>query len=531
MRRHSVIVLILSAILLFCVKASADGPVDPSMSEMREQLTLIETLISERSQEKDTYNRKAVYDAYGDVSITMSKNNPKPTDTVAFSANVTGVSSDITLEYKWSIQDVNRDSGGYLYWPQHNDEELSQKSISYKFFSSGKYRCSLIVYKKNSSEQVGFDYITFTIEDDGIHPSLEQKAEEIVNQYLALPEWQRALKLYDWLTQHAFYDDTRCFHGADIIFLGYGVCDSYSKAYMLLCQTAGITVERTFGPNHAWNALVLDGKWYQADVTWDDPGTAKPGEGELISGQEGHRFFCLSSEIMQNAGYNHLLESGAHAKDCISMEANYFIHENLWQRWGNRNGNSVSTWVNQVQNTLNNNQAVFETSVSNPNYQYYSDNDGKINYDYFSYSVIVKGILEHGLSHNEFKIGNDPVKVKTSCYGDNNLVICARLTGWDIKETGTLMMPKNLSTIPSSAFEGTKATTVTIQPDCTSIESRAFANSGLRTITIPRSVVSIASDAFSGCGKIIVIAENGSTAMMYASGKNMIVIDPADVKQ
>ena len=93
------------------------------------------------------------------------------------------------------------------------------------------------------------------------------------------------------------------------------------------------------------------------------------------------------------------------------------------------------------------------------------------------------------------------------------------------------MMPKNLSTIPSSAFEGTKATTVTIQPDCTSIESRAFANSGLRTITIPRSVVSIASDAFSGCGKIIVIAENGSTAMMYASGKNMIVIDPADVKQ
>ncbi len=53
------------------------------------------------------------------------------------------------------------------------------------------------------------------------------------------------------------------------------VCEGYSEAFLLLCWTTGIDariIEGTGnGGAHEWNVVKIDGKWYQIDVTFDDP--------------------------------------------------------------------------------------------------------------------------------------------------------------------------------------------------------------------------------------------------------------------
>lgn len=60
----------------------------------------------------------------------------------------------------------------------------------------------------------------------------------------------------------------------------YAVCDGYAKAFKFILDNIGISCVEICGiaqnssgvtESHAWNDVLLDGKWYAIDVTWDDP--------------------------------------------------------------------------------------------------------------------------------------------------------------------------------------------------------------------------------------------------------------------
>ena len=48
------------------------------------------------------------------------------------------------------------------------------------------------------------------------------------------------------------------------------VCQSYSAAFNHLIRMAGITGYVIDSDSHAWNAVLIDNKWYYIDTTWDD---------------------------------------------------------------------------------------------------------------------------------------------------------------------------------------------------------------------------------------------------------------------
>lgn len=52
------------------------------------------------------------------------------------------------------------------------------------------------------------------------------------------------------------------------------VCEGYSKLFQYLCYNVGLNCTLIEGDSfdflHMWNAVLIDGKWYQIDVTWDD---------------------------------------------------------------------------------------------------------------------------------------------------------------------------------------------------------------------------------------------------------------------
>ncbi len=95
--------------------------------------------------------------------------------------------------------------------------------------------------------------------------------------------------IHDWIVLNLKYDETlRKYTAYDGLSSGSTVCQGYSLLAYKMLTDAGITnriVEGTAAPRdtgvsqlHAWNLVLLDGKWYHLDTTWDDPAPDKAGE-------------------------------------------------------------------------------------------------------------------------------------------------------------------------------------------------------------------------------------------------------------
>ena len=90
--------------------------------------------------------------------------------------------------------------------------------------------------------------------------------------------------IHDYLVNNIEYDQT---YSKPWTYNIYGalvekecVCDGYARAFKYLANSAGIDCELVQGiatnssgktEAHAWNAVMIENKWYYVDVTWDDP--------------------------------------------------------------------------------------------------------------------------------------------------------------------------------------------------------------------------------------------------------------------
>ena len=91
-----------------------------------------------------------------------------------------------------------------------------------------------------------------------------------------------------------------------------GVCEAYSKMFQVLCYAVGINANQVTGVGHIWNVVLLDGEWYQVDVTWDDSDTS----GHMYSGIR-YNYFNLSSNQIARDGY-HTPDGTLYVPDCSS---------------------------------------------------------------------------------------------------------------------------------------------------------------------------------------------------------------------
>lgn len=112
--------------------------------------------------------------------------------------------------------------------------------------------------------------------------------------------------LHDALVRSCAYDvetaeSGSLVDGAGAPFTAYGalvdgkaVCAGYARAFVLLCQAAGMDavyiVSSTM--NHGWNAVRVDGQTYYIDCTFDDP---VPDQGAYVCSD----FFLLTAEQLE----------------------------------------------------------------------------------------------------------------------------------------------------------------------------------------------------------------------------------------
>ncbi|MDU1314095.1 MAG: dockerin type I domain-containing protein [Clostridium septicum] len=159
---------------------------------------------------------------------------------------------------------------------EHPDIFYCKKSVSYSY--AHDYNGNLA----NCTLNVSYAYDNNTI--NKMKSELDNKVNSIINNLIksSYSELQKEYIIHDYLTQNCTYDEENYKNGTipDISHTAYGalikqvaVCDGYSKANKLLLNKCGIEcgVITSDAMCHAWNYVKIDNKYYQCDVTWDDP--------------------------------------------------------------------------------------------------------------------------------------------------------------------------------------------------------------------------------------------------------------------
>lgn len=188
-------------------------------------------------------------------------------------------------------------------------------SLPHINYDAAKYRAATFEFaidKAPRSATVKYtDELYFTVQQ-GVKPLpaadspsavVYGRAREILRKICTndMTDVQKAHAIYDWIMWQVTYDTpaTKLMAGGeqhsayylegvfgdgsmkigDVAYNPYAVCDGMSKAYSLMCNMEGIKCVRVTGKagdslgsagGHAWNKVLLDGKWYVVDCTWGD---------------------------------------------------------------------------------------------------------------------------------------------------------------------------------------------------------------------------------------------------------------------
>ena len=118
--------------------------------------------------------------------------------------------------------------------------------------------------------------------------TLEAKISQILGTIPAnIPAVEREKRIHDYIVSTVRYDTAAAAnpnpvngflpHAFDVYgaaIEGKAVCEGYAKLFQYLCYRTGIHATQISGiadgGGHMWNAVKLDGDWYELDATWAD---------------------------------------------------------------------------------------------------------------------------------------------------------------------------------------------------------------------------------------------------------------------
>lgn len=119
---------------------------------------------------------------------------------------------------------------------------------------------------------------------DKMVAAYEKETQEILDTFTEdMSTYKKIKAIHDYLIDNTVYDLETA--GNDNIYgtlvKNIGKCDGYAKAFSYICGQAGIRTVTVIGEDkidmdnsdylHMWNKVYYNKKWYNVDVTWDDP--------------------------------------------------------------------------------------------------------------------------------------------------------------------------------------------------------------------------------------------------------------------
>lgn len=166
--------------------------------------------------------------------------------------------------------------------------------------------------------------------------AVKAKVDEIVsNAPSDATQFELELYAHDYIADNCEYDNESAstqnvsdnsgnIYG--VLIEGKAVCEGYARAFQLICKRLGIECVNILGisdnVSHMWNCVMIDGEWYQIDVTWDD-------NEEEQNGLTRYLFFNLNDEAMYKDHQPSKKFEDVSDEDFLSMtsNANLFVPE------------------------------------------------------------------------------------------------------------------------------------------------------------------------------------------------------------
>ena len=284
---------------------AATGTPTPSL---RAQANPTPTAISTTSQ--TTYAHSATA-AQNGVTFTVSWNDAPAGTATTFHATQTNGSSQakarMDVPTYWdggsheSVCDPSRPA-----WASYHSLGTAGHDFTFDFTASGTYRIYFYFMDNDRNDpqnDKGIYYLRTTAEvtvNDAARPSVTQIVNDAVaqcRQETSGSEYDMALWLHDWTLDQLEYDHSLNWCSAESGLTRHqGTCESYQRIYSKLLDAAGIANGRITGNGHTWNAVKIDGKWCQMDLTWDD--TSDNWYGDLEQRLAVARAVCSNSPVL-----------------------------------------------------------------------------------------------------------------------------------------------------------------------------------------------------------------------------------------
>ena len=321
---------------------AATGTPAPSLSA---QATPTPEAISATSQTPYAHSTTATQNG---VTFTVSWNDAPAGTATTFHVTQAGGSSqakarmDVPTYWDGGSQESVCDPSRQA-WASYHDLGAAGHDFTFDFTASGTYRIHFYFMDSDRNDpqnDKGIYYLRTTAEvtvDDAARPSVTQivnDAVDLCRQETSGSEYDMALWLHDWTLDQLEYDHNLNWCSAESGLTRHrGTCESYQRIYSKLLNVAGIANGRITGNGHTWNAVKIDGKWCQMDLTWDD--TSDNWYGDL---DQRHLYFGLTDELMAIAHSDHTAnyQKDDYAYRSTDLSNNYFVRNGKENKWAEK---------------------------------------------------------------------------------------------------------------------------------------------------------------------------------------------------
>ena len=347
------------------------------------------------------YKYSAESDSQKGVALKVEWNEPKLGEDTTFHVSADGGSGRYLFRMdapsysnpgEYSFESVADPSRGA--WIQYTDE-CESHDFEFTMTASGVYNFRFYVMDKMS--EVYYMRVSTNIQvSDRAYPSVGDIVNAAVKKCSKETDgsdYEKALWLHDWLLQQLDYDHSLKWSSAEsALTRKLGTCQAYESAYSKLLTAAGITNAETRDTydGHTWNAMKLDGKWYQVDCTWDDT------KDNYYNFDPTHLYFGLTDELMALAhnGHNKIYTASGYGTRSTSLADNYFVRNGDAAKW-------ARAYADRIQKNLNAGKTKFEVSTDNASYPP-------------SISGIQNGIIAYALNQMTWKAGSKKVTLRVA---------------------------------------------------------------------------------------------------------------------
>lgn len=377
--------------------AATPGTTAPSL---RAQTNGTPETISTTSQ--TTYAHSATATQNG-VTFTVSWNDAPAGAATTFHVTQTNGSSQakarMDVPTYWdggsqeSVCDPSRPA-----WGSYHSLGATGHDFTFDFTASGTYRIYFYFMdndRYDPQNDKGIYYLRTTAEvtvNDAARPNVTQIVNNAVDQCRQQTngsEYDMALWLHDWTLDQLEYDHNlnRCSAESGLT-RHQGTCESYQRIYSKLIDAAGIANGRITGNGHTWNAVKIDSKWCQMDLTWDD--TSDKWYGDL---DQRHLYFGLTDELMAIAHSDHTAnyQKDGYAYRSTDLSNNYFVRNGKANEWAEK-------YADRIQQHLDAKEESFSIDADNQSFPP-------------SISGIQNGIVAYAMNQREWIVQDAKVEL------------------------------------------------------------------------------------------------------------------------